>query len=62
MNVKKLEDIVGKDWVITKREQMEDYLADETAKGVPFLAPSGASFPQRGNKCSRICFIIHLKR
>ena len=34
MNVEKLQDIVGKDWVITKREQMESYLVDETALGV----------------------------
>lgn len=29
--VKDLEGIVGKDWVVTKREQMESYLVDETA-------------------------------
>lgn len=29
-----LRDIVGKDWVVTKREQMEDYLIDETAASV----------------------------
>jgi len=34
MNVEKLQDIVGEDWVITKREQMESYLVDETALAV----------------------------
>lgn len=34
MNVEKLREIVGNDWVITKREQMERYLVDETAPGV----------------------------
>jgi len=34
MNVEKLQDIVGQDWVITKREQMESYLVDETALAV----------------------------
>ncbi|MEA3253489.1 MAG: FAD-linked oxidase C-terminal domain-containing protein [Chloroflexota bacterium] len=31
INVEALQNIVGKDWVITKREQMESYLVDETA-------------------------------
>lgn len=30
MRVEKLEDIVGKDWVITEKERMIDYLTDET--------------------------------
>ncbi len=30
MRVEKLEDIVGKGWVITEEEQMIDYLTDET--------------------------------
>ena len=29
--VEKLQEIVGSDWVVTNREQMESYLADETA-------------------------------
>jgi len=32
--VSKLEDIVGKEWVVTRREAMEDYLTDETAQAV----------------------------
>jgi len=32
--VDKLQEIVGQDWVITNREQMERYLADETADAV----------------------------
>ncbi|MBN2187194.1 MAG: FAD-binding oxidoreductase [Dehalococcoidia bacterium] len=31
MRVEKLEDIVGKSWVITEKERMLDYLTDETA-------------------------------
>ena len=31
MRVEKLEDIVGKSWVITEKERMVDYLMDETA-------------------------------
>lgn len=34
MRVEKLEDIVGKDWVITEEEQMVNYLTDETATEV----------------------------
>ena len=34
MNVEKLREIVGEDWVITKRDQMESYLVDETALAV----------------------------
>lgn len=34
INVEKLRDIAGGDWVITKREQMESYLVDETALAV----------------------------
>lgn len=34
MNIEKLRKIVGEDWVITKREQMENYLVDETALAV----------------------------
>ena len=34
MRVEKLEDIVGKDWVITAKERMVDYLKDETATEV----------------------------
>jgi len=30
----KLQEIVGSDWVVTKREQMESYLADETADAI----------------------------
>ncbi|MCD6358740.1 MAG: FAD-binding oxidoreductase [Dehalococcoidia bacterium] len=30
MNVEKLRSIVGEDWIITKREQMENYLTDAT--------------------------------
>lgn len=30
MRVEKLEDIVGKDWVVTEKERMIDYLTDET--------------------------------
>ena len=32
--VSKLEGIVGKEWVVTRRETMEDYLTDETAQAV----------------------------
>jgi len=35
-----LQQVVGKDWVITKREQMESYLVDETA---PFVRPRPAA-------------------
>jgi len=31
MNLEKLREIVGEDWVVTKREQMESYLVDATA-------------------------------
>jgi len=34
INVEELQRIVGEDWVITKREQMESYLVDETFLGV----------------------------
>ena len=34
LNIEKLQEIVGKDWVITKREQMASYLVDETALAV----------------------------
>jgi glycolate oxidase len=34
VNIEKLRKIVGEDWVITKREQMENYLVDETALAV----------------------------
>ena len=34
INVRELQRIVGEDWVITKREQMESYLVDETYLGV----------------------------
>ncbi len=34
INVEELQRIVGEDWVITKREQMESYLVDETYLGV----------------------------
>ncbi len=33
-NVTRLQEIVGEDWVITRREQMESYLVDETALAV----------------------------
>ncbi len=33
-NVTRLREIVGEDWVITRREQMESYLVDETALAV----------------------------
>lgn len=33
-NVEKLRKIVGEDWIITRREQMEGYLVDETALAV----------------------------
>jgi glycolate oxidase len=32
--ISKLEGIVGKEWVVTRREAMEDYLVDETAPSV----------------------------
>jgi len=32
--VKKLEDIVGKDWIVTRKEAIENYLADQTEKPV----------------------------
>ena len=32
--VEKLEDIVGNDWVVTRKEEMVDYLMDETASTV----------------------------
>jgi glycolate oxidase len=35
----KLQEIVGRDWVVTKREQMESYLADETSN---FVRPKPA--------------------
>ena len=34
MNISKLRDIVGNDWVITARDQMAAYLVDETAPAV----------------------------
>ena len=34
INVAELQRVVGEDWVITKREQMESYLVDETAVAV----------------------------
>ena len=34
MIIEKLKDIVGKGWVITEKEQMIDYLTDETAAEV----------------------------
>ena len=34
INIEKLREIVGEDWVITKREQMESYLVDETASAI----------------------------
>jgi len=34
INVEELQRIVGGDWVITKREQMESYLVDETAAAI----------------------------
>ena len=34
INVEELQRIVGEDWVITKREQLESYLVDETPLGV----------------------------
>jgi len=34
INVEELQRIVGEDWVVTKREQMESYLVDETAPAV----------------------------
>ena len=34
IKVEKLREIVGEDWVITKREQMESYLVDETALAI----------------------------
>lgn len=34
MNVEKLRQIVGEDWVVTRREQIESYLVDETALAV----------------------------
>ncbi|MCK4388115.1 MAG: FAD-binding oxidoreductase [Dehalococcoidia bacterium] len=34
INVEELQRIVGEDWVVTKREQMESYLVDETYLGV----------------------------
>ncbi|MEE8420801.1 MAG: FAD-binding oxidoreductase, partial [Dehalococcoidales bacterium] len=34
INVTGLREIVGEDWVITRREQMESYLVDETALAV----------------------------
>jgi len=34
MNIARLQEIVGKDWVITARDQMESYLIDETAQAV----------------------------
>ena len=39
MNVEKLQDIVGKDWVITKREQMVDYLNDAVLNVARMLHP-----------------------
>ena len=32
--IRKLEDVVGEEWVVTRREAMEDYLVDETAPAV----------------------------
>lgn len=40
MNVEELQDIVGKDWVITDRKQMQSYLIDET---VEFARPKAAA-------------------
>jgi len=34
ITVEQLQRIVGEDWVITRREQMESYLMDETYLGV----------------------------
>ena len=34
ITVKELQDIVGKDWVVASREQMQRYLADETADAI----------------------------
>ncbi|HEY82923.1 MAG TPA: FAD-binding protein [Dehalococcoidia bacterium] len=34
INAQQLQEIVGEDWVITKREQMESYLVDETAVAI----------------------------
>jgi glycolate oxidase len=34
INAQRLREIVGEDWVITKREQMESYLVDETALAI----------------------------
>jgi len=34
INVEELQRIVGEDWVVTKREQMQNYLVDETAPAV----------------------------
>jgi len=34
INASKLREIVGEDWVITRREQMESYLVDETALAI----------------------------
>ncbi len=50
MNVEALQDIVGKDWVITKREQMLDYVRDaifdpvlpEIAENVILVKPANA--------------------
>ena len=50
MNVEALQDIVGKDWVITKREQMLDYLRDaifdsvmpKVAENVILVKPANA--------------------
>src|SRR5659263_31575 len=39
-NLAKLRKIVGEDWVITRREQMESYLLDES---VPAVRPTPAS-------------------
>ncbi|MCK4263282.1 MAG: FAD-binding oxidoreductase, partial [Dehalococcoidia bacterium] len=39
-NVAELQRIVGQDWVISRREQMESYLLDETA---PIVRPEPAS-------------------
>ena len=38
--VSKLEDIVGEEWVVTRREAMEDYMVDETA---PVVRPKPAA-------------------
>ena len=38
--VEKLEDVVGNDWVVTRREAMLDYLTDETA---PTVCPKPAA-------------------